>query len=170
MQPALSKYNERSPRYILQPLDNTLVRLAGPKQTPWEESTEIKNISLSGLSFTAPLVLCPLVGEFIKIQFEVPGSTQMACYGLVTRIHPLKDSICEVGVQFKKLDLPQRIVLAQGLALKLKNQIDHLEIDASKFNFTNFIKQKRRTIAFGFAALAIWILLFYAFSITLSST
>jgi len=98
------------------------VRVAGPQQIPWEEGTEIKNISLSGLAFTTSVELCPIVGEFIKIQFQVPGTTQMACYGLVTRLEPLGQTEILVGVQFYKLEMPHRIVLLQGLAQKLKDQ------------------------------------------------
>jgi hypothetical protein len=78
MTQTLAKYQSRYQRYILQPDDNTLIRVAGPHQTPWEEATEIQNISLTGLAFTAPAELCPLIGEIVKIQFEVPGSAQTA--------------------------------------------------------------------------------------------
>lgn len=122
MTQSLAKYHARSPRYILQPQDSTLIRVAGPRQIPWEEGTDIKNISLSGLAFTAAHELCPIVGEFIKIQFEVPGSKQMACYGLVTRLEPLGKTEMLVGIQFYKLEMPHRIVLLQGLAQKLKDQ------------------------------------------------
>ncbi len=123
MNQSLAKYHSRAQRYILQPQDNTLVRVAGPHQIPWEEGTEIKNISLSGLAFTAPIDLCPLVGEFIKIQFEVPGSEMMACYGLVTRIDAINTAEMLVGIQFYKLEMSHRILLLQGLAQKLRSQI-----------------------------------------------
>ncbi|MEZ0392711.1 MAG: PilZ domain-containing protein, partial [Pseudobdellovibrionaceae bacterium] len=115
-------YHARAPRYILQPQDNTLIRVAGPQQIPWEEGTEIKNISLSGLAFTAPTELCPIVGEFIKIQFNVPATSQMACFGLVTRLEALGQTEMLVGIQFYKLEMSHRIVLLQGLAQKLKDQ------------------------------------------------
>lgn len=118
----LAKYHARSPRYILHPQDNTFIRVAGPQQTPWEEGTEIRNISLSGISFTAPSELCPIVGEFIRIEFEVPGSAKMACHGLVTRLEPANLSQMIVGVQFIKLEMPHRLALLQGLAHKLKEQ------------------------------------------------
>ncbi len=122
MTQTLAKYHIRSPRYVLQAHDNTLVRLAGPQQSPWEEGTEIRNISLTGLGFSAPADLCPLLGEIIKIEFEVPSSTRMACYALVTRLDPLGHSQMMVGVKFYRLNLQQRIYLAQGLASQLKIQ------------------------------------------------
>jgi hypothetical protein len=119
---SLAKYHIRSPRYILQPQDNTLIRVAGPKQIPWEEGTDIKNISLTGIAFTAPSDICPSIGEFIKIEYEVPGSQKMACYALVTRLEDLSTEKTLVGVKFYRMDLPQRIILAQGLAIRLREQ------------------------------------------------
>lgn len=135
MTQSLAKYHSRSPRYILQPQDNTLVRVAGPHQTPWEEGTDIKNISLSGLAFTAPPDLCPLVSEIIKIQFHIPGGPEMACFGLVTRIERESVNTMVVGIQFHKLEMAQRIILLQGLAQKLKEQIDEQRLIESKKTF-----------------------------------
>lgn len=126
---SLARYHGRSPRYILHTEDDSLVRVAGPKQTPWEEGTEIKNVSLTGLAFTAPNDLCPLLGEVVKIQFTPPGSRQMACYGIVTRLESASELSTLVGVHFYKLEMPQRIALAQGLARKLKETQDRDHID-----------------------------------------
>ncbi|RYZ81252.1 MAG: PilZ domain-containing protein, partial [Proteobacteria bacterium] len=70
----LARFHARSPRYILNTQDDSLIRVAGPRQVPWEEGTEIKNVSLTGLAFTAPGDLCPILGEIIKIQFLIPGA------------------------------------------------------------------------------------------------
>lgn len=126
---SLARYHGRSPRYILNTEDDSLVRVAGPKQTPWEEGTEIKNVSLTGLAFTAPEDLCPLLGEVIKIQFTPPGSRQMACYGIVTRLENLTPERVLVGIHFYKLEMSQRIVLAQGLARKFKEAQERGHID-----------------------------------------
>lgn len=105
------------------------MRVAGPKQIPWEEGTEIKNVSLTGLAFTAPDDLCPLLGEVVKIQFTPPGSRQMACYGIVTRLENISESRMLVGIHFYKLEMQQRIVLAQGLARKFKENQERGHID-----------------------------------------
>ncbi|KHD87487.1 MAG: hypothetical protein OM95_14370 [Bdellovibrio sp. ArHS] len=126
---SLARYHGRSPRYILDTEDESLIRVAGPKQVPWEEGTEIKNVSLTGLAFTAPDDLCPLLGEVVKIQFVPPGAKQMACYGIVTRLENISDSRTLVGVHFYKLEMSQRIVLAQGLARKFKENQERSEID-----------------------------------------
>jgi hypothetical protein len=128
---------------------------------PWEEGTEIKNISLTGLGFTAPSDLCPLLGEVIKIQFEVPGSQGMACYAVVTRIDPLKNQKMLVGVHFYKLEMAQRIALAQGLSRKLKDQVDQQLIsENSKITLTaaNFFKVLVMSSLIGVWAFFTWIL------------
>lgn len=117
----LARYLARSPRYILQPADNTLIRFSGPHLAPWEEGTEIQNVSLSGLAFTAPPDLCPLLGEMIKIQFEAPGQSQMACFALVSRLDR-QGATTLVGVKFMQLEFPQRIYLAQALSKQFKTQ------------------------------------------------
>ncbi|MES3036272.1 MAG: PilZ domain-containing protein [Bdellovibrionota bacterium] len=169
----LAKYHSRSPRYVLNSDDESLVRLSGPHRTPWEEGTEIRNVSLTGLAFTAHDDLCPQLGEVIKIQFTVPGGKQMACYGLVTRIDPLtrkrdmhedifsKSSKKLVGLHFYKLDLPQRVALAQGLTKKVKNgNFDPGLLTPSDFQIPMF---EFPTLIFMASLLGVWCWLVTAF-------
>ncbi len=127
MTQGLARYHARSPRYILDTQDDELIRVAGPRQIPWEEGTEIRNVSLTGLGFLAPEDLCPLLGEVIKVQFAVPGGKQMACHAIVTRLDPEKNEKILVGVHFYKLEMAHRIALAQGLSQKQKFQSANLE-------------------------------------------
>lgn len=142
MTQSLAKYHARSPRYILNTHDDSLVRVAGPQQIPWEEDTEIKNVSLTGLAFTAPDDLCPVLGEVIKVQFVVPGAQQMACHAIVTRLEPDKSHTILVAVHFYKLEMAHRIVLAQGLAKKVKNE-DHdlTNLNSEEMKTWNFFKK-----------------------------
>lgn len=118
MSGSLARYHARSPRYVLDAHDNNLIRYSGPERAPWEEKTELKNISLTGLSFIASQDLRPQLGEIIRIQFEVPGSEPMACHALVIRIENINSTECEVAIHFYKLDRIQRINLVEGLSLK----------------------------------------------------
>lgn len=127
---SLARYHGRSPRYILNTEDDNLVRVAGPNQVPWEEGTEIRNVSLTGLAFTAPDDLCPVLGEVVKIQFTPPGSKQMACYGVVTRLDRVSTDTTMVALHFYKMEMPHRISLAQGLARKLKERQERGEVDS----------------------------------------
>ena len=116
---SLARYHSRQPRYILDTFDNNLIRLSGAEKLTWEEKTTLKNISLTGLSFTAPRDLSPQLGEIIKIQFQVPGGEMMACFALIIRIEVLDELDNDVAVHFYKLDRVQRINLVQGLAEKM---------------------------------------------------
>lgn len=128
MSGSLARYHARSPRYILDTQDNNLIRFSGAERLPWEEKTELRNVSLTGLSFICASDLSPQLGEIIKIQFAVPGSETMACYAIVIRIAPDDSYSNEVAVHFYKLDRLQRINLVQGLAQK---------VDTKKYNITN---------------------------------
>ena len=122
MTQSLTKYLLRSPRYTLKPEDNSLIRVVGPNQEPWEEYTDIHNVSLTGLSFTVDSQLCPRLGEVIKLQFTVPSSQEMACFAIVTRLEQLSESTILVGIHFYKLDIAQRINLARGLTEKFQKK------------------------------------------------
>lgn len=155
---SLAKYVARSPRYILQPDDNTLIRVAGPQQTPWEEGTEIRNISLTGLAFTAPLDLVPIIGEVIKIQFAPPQKNEMACYGLVTRMDNIHSSTVLVAVKFLKLDFPQRLYLAHALTVRLRDQQERerqMELD---FKWRERLPQ----LFIAWTLLGVWMILLWA--------
>lgn len=135
MNQSLAKYHARAPRYILNTDDDYLIRVAGPRQIPWEEGTEIRNVSLTGLAFTAADDLCPILGEVIKIQFSIPGGRQMACHAVVTRLEndPRDLKRMLVAVHFFKLEMAHRVILAQGISKKFKDlpskKLNHLEED-----------------------------------------
>lgn len=133
MSGSLARYHARSPRYILDTQDNSLIRFSGAERLPWEEKTELRNVSLTGLSFVCANDLSPQLGEIIKIQFSVPGSETMACYAIVIRIAAEDNYSNEIAVHFYKLDRLQRINLVQGLAVKM---------DAKKFNSSDDINRK----------------------------
>lgn len=125
--PALARYHARQPRYLLNASDNSLIRYSGAQRLSWEEKTEIKNISLTGLSFIAPQDIKPQLGEVIRIEFQVPSSEKMACHAIVTRIENINSFECEIALHFYKLERIQRINLVQGLTLKhtlMQNELD----------------------------------------------
>jgi hypothetical protein len=128
MTQGLARYHARSPRYTLNTEDDSLIRVAGPRQIPWEEGTDIRNVSLTGLAFTAPSDLCPMLGEVIRIQFSVPGGKQMACHSIVTRIDQQREGTMLVAVHFYRMEMAHRIMLAQGLSKRFR---DHTNEDGS---------------------------------------
>ncbi|MGZ3690585.1 MAG: PilZ domain-containing protein [Pseudobdellovibrio sp.] len=122
MTTSLARYHARAPRYILNTDDESLIRLSGAEQLSWEENTELRDVSLTGLSFTAPQDLSPQIGEVIKIQFSVPSSQQMACYAVVIRIEKINPLENMIGVHFYKLDRTQRLNIVHGLSDKIRTQ------------------------------------------------
>lgn len=134
MSGSLARYHARSPRYILDTQDNNLIRFSGAERLPWEEKTELRNVSLTGLSFICASDLSPQLGEIIKIQFAVPGSETMACYAIVIRIAPDDSYSNEVAVHFYKLDRLQRINLVQGLAQKVDTKKYSITTDDKKLS------------------------------------
>lgn len=142
MNQSLARYHARSPRYILNTEDDSLIRVAGPRQVPWEEGTEIKNVSLTGLAFVAPEDLCPILGEIVKIQFQPPGAKQMASYAIVTRLDPHEEGKILVGLHFYKMEMGHRVALAQGLARKLKEISEREKLlqlqEGTRFSWADF--------------------------------
>lgn len=132
MTSALAKYHNRAPRYTLNTHDNCLIRYSGSERWSWEEKTEVKNISLTGLSFVAPNDLSPIIGEIIKIQFSVPGGQQMACYAVVIRVDAEGEFDNLVAVHFYKLDRVQRLNLLQGLTQTMKATEEKNEVSTAK--------------------------------------
>ncbi len=117
----LAHYAARSPRYLLQPLDNKIIRFTGPDRTPWDETTEIRNISLSGLAFTVPPGIEPRMKEILALEFEVPGQEDyMACHAQVVRLERVSDQRTLVSVRFFELTANQKFFLLSGLLNKLK--------------------------------------------------
>jgi hypothetical protein len=119
----LARFHARSPRYILSPDDDSWIRLAGPHQTPWEEGTEIHDISLSGISFSAPADLSPQIGEVIKIQFTPPHSKTIASYAITTRIEKASENVNIIAVHYYKMDMQHRVALAHSLETKFSERI-----------------------------------------------
>ncbi len=124
MNQVLNQHIQRSPRYVLVPQDNCLIRLAGPKQTPWEEGTEIRDVSNTGLSFTAPMDLSPKLGEVIRVEFTVPGSKQMAAYAKVVRLEKMDQLNQVIAVEFELLNSAQRWNLKEGIGKKIDTETE----------------------------------------------
>lgn len=115
-------YQPRAYRYTLRPQENRLIRFAGPNRTPWEEGTEITNLSVTGLAFTTPEELCPLIGETIRVEFIVPSDTQMACFAKVIRVVRASSETQLVGIRFAHLTPAHHFVLRRGISTVAKKR------------------------------------------------
>lgn len=160
---SLARYHARQPRYVLDANDNNLIRYSGADRYSWEEKTQLKNISLTGLSFTSPIDLKPQLGEVIRIQFQIPGSEMMACHAIVTRMEDMNDYDCEIAVHFYKLERLQRIALVQGLTIKNSQQHTNTDVEEA---VTLKKWQWIAKISVIFFAAALWTLLLKVFFLT----
>lgn len=156
MSQGLARFHARSPRYILNTDDDCLIRVSGPQQIPWEEGTIIKNVSLTGLVFSAHEDLCPTLGEVIKLQFMAPGGHPMACHAIVTRLESTNPGEMAVAVHFYKVDMGHRIALAQGLSKKFREQLRR-----EKAQTRTSLTERAPYIFLMMSALWLWSFLFY---------
>ncbi len=83
----------------------------------------------------------------------------MACYGLVTRLEPLKLTEMLVGIQFVKIDMPHRVALLQGLAQKLKDQ-QQKQARAEMQKIANILGRHWIAAVGLLAILGFWIMIF----------
>lgn len=163
MPQGLARYHARSPRYILNTEDDSLIRVAGPRQVPWEEGTDIRNVSLTGLAFTAPNDLCPTLGEVIRVQFLVPGGQQMASHAIVTRLEEDREGVTLVAVHFYKMEMAHRIMLAQGLARRFRDRLQRRDRDESDRDLAeNSFVRLAPPLALMFSSLWLWLSMTYA--------
>ena len=108
------RYFTRSPRYVLQTFDETLLRFASLQTRGQSSSTKVLNLSETGLAFEIHPDDAPSEGDVLKVEFDVPHQSRIACFATVTRIEP-GELFHLVGLQFRNLPKAYRRLLAQGL-------------------------------------------------------
>ncbi|OQW49319.1 MAG: hypothetical protein A4S09_12450 [Proteobacteria bacterium SG_bin7] len=111
------KWFGRAPRYVLRPEDNQFVRFANEIR---QKSTgiEILDISKTGMAFTVRRENAPRLSENIIIEFEAPGTGQIACYARVVRL--------EEQSERASWGTPKKAVIVAVQFLLKKGQIKHL--------------------------------------------
>lgn len=114
MSSALKRYYPRSPRYVLQPLDRTVLRFAQMQTRGISATTTITDVSESGLCFTLSSEAKPDEGDMLKVEFTVPGRGQIACFATVVRVEE-KTGLTYVGILFRNLPSGHRRILGEGL-------------------------------------------------------
>lgn len=135
MADSLRRFVARSPRYVLRPSDNQMLRFAPKKVHDRSFSTRFVNISESGLAFLIDRESAPQIGEFIKIEFPVPGGEQIAWFAKVVRLEEFSstpwwserdtntDIGVVVGVQFHELPQGHRQAIRVHLQEKFHEMV-----------------------------------------------
>lgn len=161
------KWFGRAPRYVLRPEDNQFVRFANEERQRGS-GIELLNISKTGLAFTVHRESCPRLGENIIIEFEAPGTGQMACYARVVRLEEQADRMSWgtpkrgiiVAVNFLNLQRGQLKHIGKGLEAKFEN----LRAEHNRAHFRRRIewfKQSSKLVVLYLAVILALIFVFY---------
>jgi hypothetical protein len=116
-------------RYRMEQDENKIIRFASAKNRRIS-TTQIFDISESGVSFTTALKIAPHIGEIIRMDFSPMAGLQIACTGRVVRIEePTKNAgwakfpdTVKIGVSFYNMPRAYRRSLAESLKLAFKYQ------------------------------------------------
>lgn len=126
----VQKYQPRAPRYVLSFKDNTVLRFAAYSQGSKKVHTRIVNLSESGMAFLLPMLDNPKMDEVIKVQFEAPHGSSIACFAKVVRIdthrvwdnHQSPKTFKLIAVHFINLPVQQQELIRSGLSKEFKKQ------------------------------------------------
>ncbi|NQZ01382.1 MAG: PilZ domain-containing protein [Bdellovibrionales bacterium] len=141
----------RAPRLELGHLDNKEMYFALDSERGKKHSTQVANISETGLAFVAKDYEAPSVGEMIKVEFTVPGEGKMAWFARVVRVEEYYDARwwdpqddfeapSEVMVAVTYVDMPveHKTVINRGLETRFE-QIRKARFQQSLRGLTVFL-------------------------------
>lgn len=129
-------YIPRSPRYVFQAEDSSLLRFAPMETRGISQRAVIQNLSESGLSFslpiTEPIESLPEEGSALKVEFPVPRRDSIACFATVTRVEQRSEWVPEWGdrgyhliaVQFRHLPSMHLRAIQKGLSGQVQPEIE----------------------------------------------
>ncbi|MCB0364095.1 MAG: PilZ domain-containing protein [Bdellovibrionaceae bacterium] len=150
MTQVLRRFVPRAPRYVLRPTDNRFLRFAYQDDRKHTFSTRFLNVSETGLAFVVDRDCVPHIGDFIKVEFPVPGQEQVAWFARVVRIEEYRPPRAwqkrldkendEVMVAVRFHDLPDghRSTIRDGLNHKFNEVLKERQKD-SVFQLLSYI-------------------------------
>jgi hypothetical protein len=119
---AVSKFIHREPRYVIRPTDSKLIKFAPVKKGNWIRTTEVVNISKTGIAFIVYKEPYPAIREVVKIEFHLPVSDEpVAWFGRVVRLQKLPEDSDKntervlVAVNFENLPEGHKAAVAKSL-------------------------------------------------------
>ncbi|MDZ4677053.1 MAG: PilZ domain-containing protein [Oligoflexia bacterium] len=140
--PVLKTSRRAARRYRYARKEHKIIRFASPRNKRIS-TTQIFDISESGVSFTTAIKIAPRIGEIIKMDFSPMPGYQIACTGRVARIEePTQNAhwakfpdTVKVGVSFLNMPLAYRRTLAQSLRSAFQNLESQKHSRNPFFNF-----------------------------------
>ncbi len=100
----------RAPRYILRPYDSQILNFSKQKESGTKHTTEIVNISTTGIAFVVDRMNSPRIGDHIKIEFPIPAGEQVAWWARVVRMESYSDQ--RWWDDSDSFDSPQDVIVA----------------------------------------------------------
>jgi len=159
------KFQNRAPRYTLQPTDNRYLRFAHKNEQGHTHTTQFIDISATGLAFIIDKDLAPQIFEMIKVEIPLDDGQSVAWWGKVVRVEEYAiqrwymrgsskahENQVLIGVRFQ--DLPA------GHTMAIRHAID------KKFDelYTRQSKERMKHVSVFLASQA-WRIIVYAISI-----
>lgn len=133
MNTVLRKFVPRAPRYVLRPKDEKFLRFAYQDDRSHSYSTQFINLSETGMAFSIDRETAPHIGDIIKVEFPIPGHSQVAWFARVIRIeeyspdkdrnlyHQDSEDLVLVGIKFHDLPPGHRKAIREGLNKKFND-------------------------------------------------
>jgi hypothetical protein len=119
------------------------MRFAGMDTKGVTTPARVNNLSATGLSFFVDPFDAPPVGTMLKMEFQLPGSQQVAWFGTVVRVEERSEwdighdeaspEEVLVAIQFKRL--PES--LTRAIQRSLKNRVTHEDDQVLNISLTN---------------------------------
>ncbi len=122
---------DREPRYTLAEEDSRFLCFVTNKKRKRSFAIDLVNISTTGLVFAIENEMAPDLGEYIKMEFLVPGFGQIACVGRVVRLERstsriarpmVSTNVVRVALTFENLNRAHHKALRSGLEKKIRFQ------------------------------------------------
>ena len=127
MSASARQYHTRIPRYVLKTEDESLMRFAGMETKGSATHARVRDLSENGVAFTLGAEVTIDEGDVLKIEFTIPGRSQIACFATVIRIDKIQEWDPDLGpresllIACKFRSLPT--LHARALAGGLKNRV-----------------------------------------------
>lgn len=163
------KYFDREPRYVLSSNDSKFFCFVTHKNRKRSYAIDLTNVSTTGIAFSIEDHLTPNLGEYIKMEFHVPGYEQLACVGRVVRLEvaksgplgrPSSSPLVQVALVFENLTSAQQKALHAGLSTKLRTQ-KLIELKTKWGSHIGWMASHLRLIAMVTVAVATVALIFF---------
>ena len=167
---SLRRFVPRATRYVLRPQDKHILRFSSHKDEGASaiQETTLVNLSRTGLAFLVEREFAPLLGDLIKVEFNVPGNEQkVAWWARVVRTEEYTQNIwwmkedpkfrdlITIGIHFQELPEGHQSQIQTGIDQRLEQLVREYRKLQGQRLWAWWKWRGFRIAAFLFAALAV---------------